>query len=213
MHLRNLDLLALPRAATSSALALGSAVRGARVFHPSGRAYTATVEVDGGGSWGARLLDEAGRHDAVVRISRGAGLPEPLPDVVGLAIRLDGLGVDGGPLDLLVNTAGGPPGLRHVFLPAPLGRTFSSVLPYRTGSGRTVLVGARDDGAGWDLLAAPLTGGWTRWGRLRLDGPLPDAQAEGLRFRPTLGADDLQPVALFRAVRDLSYRLSQAVRR
>ena len=207
-----MDPLAAPRALTSAALALGTAVRGARVFHPRGAARAATVTTDGGGSWGARLLDEAGRHDAVVRISRGAGLPEPLPDVVGLAVRVDGLGRDGGPLDLLVNTAGGPPVLRHVFLPAPLGRTFSSVLPYRTGSGRTVLLGAREDGDGYDLLAAPLTGGWTRWGRLTLGDPLPGTVSEELRFRPTLGADDLQPVALFRAVRDLSYRLSQAVR-
>ena len=207
-----MDLLALPRAVTASALALGTAVRGARVFHPRGQASSGTVVTDGGGGWGARLLDEAGRHDVVVRVSRGAGLPEPLPDVVGLAVRLPGLGRGGGALDLLVNTSGGPPGLRHLFLPAPLGRTYSSVLPYRTGSGRTVMLGARSDGDGWELLAAPLTGGWTRWGRLTLGAALPDAESEELRFRPTVGADDLQPVALFRAVRDLSYRLSQAVR-
>ena len=209
-----MDLLALPRAVTASALALGTAVRGARVFHPRGPACTGTVVTDGGGSWGARLLDEAGRHDVVVRVSRGAGLPEPLPDVVGLAVRFAGLGRDGGPLDLLVNTSGGPPGLRHLFLPAPLGRTFSSVLPYRTGAGRVVVLGARDVGTGtsWELLAASLAGGWTRWGRLTLGSPLPDAESEELRFLPTLGADDLQPVALFRALRDLSYRESQAVR-
>src|SRR4051795_4235356 len=146
-----MDLLSLPRAVTASALALGTAVRGARVFHPRGRASTGTVEVAGGGSWGARLLDDAGRHDVVVRLSRGVGLPAPLPDVVGLAVRFDGLGRDGGPLDLLVNTSGSLPGLRHLFLPAPVGRTFSSVLPYRTGSGRTVMLGARGDGDGWEL--------------------------------------------------------------
>jgi hypothetical protein len=210
-----MDLLSLPRAVTASALALGTALRGARVFHPRGHASTGTVVVDGGGSWGARLLDEAGSHDVVVRVSRGAGLPEPLPDVVGLAIRFGGLGRDGGPLDVLVNTAGGPPGLRHLFLPEPLGRTFSSVLPYRTGSGRVVLLGARGEGTGtsWELLAASLTGGWARWGRLTLGPAVPDAQAETLRFLPTLGADDLRPVALFRAVRDRSYRESQALRR
>lgn len=207
-----MDLLSLPRAVMASALALGTAVRGARVFHPRGRASVGTVQTDGGGSWGARLLDEAGRHDVVVRVSRGVGLPEPLPDVVGLAVRFPELGRGRGPLDLLVNTSGGPPGLRHLFLPAPLGRTFSSVLPYRTGSGRTVMLGAREDGDGWELLAAPVTGGWTRWGRLTLGAAMPDAESEELRFLPTLGADDLQPVALFRAVRDLSYRESQALR-
>ena len=209
-----MDLLSLPRAATATALALGTALRGSRVFHPRGHAYTATVVADGGGSWGARLLDEAARHDVVVRVSRAVGLPEPLPDVVGLAIRFPELGRDRGPLDVLVNTAGGPPGLRHVFLPQPLGRTYSSVLPYRTGSGRVVLLGARSQGTGTDrdLLAASLAGRWTRWGRLTLGPALPDAQAEELRFLPTLGAVDLQPVALFRAVRDRSYRQSQALR-
>ncbi|MGY1795162.1 hypothetical protein ACI796_14385 [Geodermatophilus sp. SYSU D00525] len=207
-----MDPLALPRTVTASALALGTAVRGARVFHPRGRASTGTVETVGGGSWGARLLDAEDTHDVVVRLSRGAGLPEPLPDVVGLAVRFPGLGWGGAPLDVLVNTSGGLPGLRHLFVPRPLGRTFSSVLPYRTGSGRLVVLGARSEGAGWDLLAAPLAGGWTRWGRLTVGAARPDAESEVLRFRPTLGADDLQPVALFRAVRDLSYRGSQALR-
>ena len=45
---------------------------------------------------------------------------------------------------------------RHLLLPAPLGRTFSSVLPYRTGSGRLVLLGARREDEGWELLAASL---------------------------------------------------------
>ncbi len=181
-----MDLLALPRAVTASALALGTAVRRARVFHPRGDAFTARVETDGGGTWGANLLDRAGTHEVVVRVSRGVGLPEPLPDVVGLAVRYVGLGKGGGPLDVLVNTSGGPPGLRHLFLPAPLGRTFSSVLPYRTGSGRVVMLGARDQGTGtsWELLVAPVTGGWTRWGRLSLGPALPDAEAEALRFRP-----------------------------
>ncbi|SNS09484.1 hypothetical protein SAMN04488107_1332 [Geodermatophilus saharensis] len=210
-----MDLLSLPRAVTASALALGTALRGARVFHPRGQAFTGTVETDGGGTWGARLLDDAARHDVVVRLSRGAGLPEPLPDVVGLAVRFAGQGRGGGPLDVLVNTAGGPPVLRHLFLPEPLGRTFSSVLPYRTGSGRLVLLGARGDGTGegWELLAATLAGGWTRWGHLTLGPAVPGPASEELRFAPTLGADDLQPVALFRAVRDLSYRESQALRR
>ncbi len=208
-----MDLLSLPRAVTATSLALGTAVRRARVFHPRGRAFTGTVRTDGGGSWGAGILDEAGDHRAVVRVSRGVGLPEPLPDVLGLAIRLDGLGRDGEPLDLLVNTSGGPPVLRHLFLPAPLAGTFSSVLPYRTGSGRLVLLGARRDGDGWELLAASLAGPWKRWGRLTLGAAVPDVESEQLRFRPTVGADDLQPVELFRAVRDRSYRQSQALRR
>lgn len=209
-----MDLFALPRAVVSTTLSAGTAVRGARVFHPRGQAHAGTVTAEGGGSWGARLLDLPGRYDVVVRVSRGVGLPQPLPDVVGLAVRVTGQGRGGGPLDLLVNSSGGPPGLRHLFLPEPLGRTYSSVLPYRTGSGRRILLGARREGAGatWQLLAATLVGDWTPWGRLALGARLPVDESERLRFRPTLGADDLRPVALFRDVRDRSYRDSQALR-
>lgn len=189
------------------------AARGARVFHPQGHAYAATVVVAGGRSWGARLLDEPGSHDVLVRVSRGAGLPRPLPDVIGLAMRFPGLGKEGGPFDLLVNTSGGVPGLRHLFVPAPLGSTYSSVLPYRTGSGQRVVLGARGSGEGrWELLAAPLAGGWERWGWLVLDCQVPDEVSRELRFMPTLGADDLELVELFRTLRDWSYRQSQAHR-
>jgi hypothetical protein len=209
-----MDLFSLPRAVLASTLAAGTALRGARVFHPRGAAHAATVTTDGGGAWGTRLLDDPGRTQVVVRISRGVGLPTPLPDIIGLAIRFPGRGRDGGPLDLLVNSSGGPPGLRHLFLPEPLAGTYSSVLPYRTGTGRQILLGARRDGSdtSWELLAATLVGDWTRWGRLVLGAPLGAGESERLRFRPTLGAEDLHPVELFRAVRDRSYRYSQAQR-
>jgi hypothetical protein len=113
-----------------------------------------------------------------------------------------------------VNTSGGVPGLRHVFVPEPLGSTYSSVLPYRTGDGRLLMLGARGSGDGrWELLAAPLLGGWSRWAWLVLEDQVPDEQSRALRFVPTLGADDLQPVELFRTLRDWSYRQSQSHRR
>lgn len=154
--------------------------RGARVVHPRGQASAGTVEIDGSGAWGARLLDDAGRHDVVVRVSRGAGLPRPLPDVVGLAIRFPGLGRAGG-----------------------------------DRSDRRILLGARRSGPGasWELLAATLAGDWSRWGRLTLGAPLGAAASDTLRFRPTLGADDLEPVELFRALRERSYVESQSLRR
>lgn len=198
------DLLALPRNALAAALGLGTALRGARVFHPHGRTYACRVEVDGGGTWGAALLDDAGSTQGLVRLSRGAGLPRPLPDVEGLALRLPGRGVGGAPLDLLVNTA-----WRYVFVPRVVAPTWSCVLPYRTGTGRVVLVGARPTREGFDLLAAAPLGGWERWGRLVLGAPL---DGEDLAFAPTVGAPDLQPVPLFRALRERAYDVSQAVR-
>lgn len=198
------DLLTLPRAATAAALGLGTAVRGARVFHPHGATRTCTLEVDGGQGWGSRLLDESATHEGVVRQSRGVGLPAPLPDVDGFALRLPGLGVAGQPLDLLVNSA-----WRYAFAPSVLTPTWSSVLPYRTGSGRRVLLGARPTADGFTLLVAPLVGAWMEWGLLTLGEPV---DGEGLRFAPTLGAADLEPVALFRTLRSWAYDASQAGR-
>ncbi|HEX7166352.1 MAG TPA: hypothetical protein VF230_05155 [Acidimicrobiales bacterium] len=120
-----------------------SFVRRARVFHPTGAAFQATVDVQGD-----RVPDGLaphGRHRAVVRLSRGAGTPEPMPDILGVAVRiLDAHGA-GGHQDLLLASSGAPPVLRHALLPAIAFGTsfFSSLLPYRTGDGRVVVLGAR----------------------------------------------------------------------
>ena len=197
--------VALPRAFVARALGIGTALRGARVFHPHGVTYSCRLRVFGDAGWGAGLLDTPAEHAGVVRLSRGAGLPSPLPDVEGLALRLPGLGVEGAPLDLLVNSA-----WRFVFAPRVLSPTWSSVLPYRTGSGRRLLLGARPTATGFALLAAPLLGPWRQWGRLELGAAY---DGEHLRFAPTIGADDLEPVALFRTLRAWSYDASQAARR
>ena len=199
------DLLTLPRAAVATALGVGTAVRGARVFHPRGTTRRAALLVDGGGDWGARLLDEGGVHEGVVRLSRGVGLPEPLPDVEGLALRLPGEGVGGAPLDLLINSA-----WRYVFAPSALSPVWSAVLPHRTGTGRRVLLGARPVQGGFRLLAATPLGAWQPWARLELGE---EVDGEQLRFLPTIGADDLQPVELFRTLRAWSYEASQSGRR
>ncbi len=199
-----MDLLNLPRAAVANTLGAATALRGARVFHPHGRSYDAVVMVTGGAGTGAGLLDTPGRHQGVVRLSRGAGLPAPLPDVEGLALRLPGQGVDGAPLDLLVNSA-----WRYAFVPSVLAPTWSAILPHRTGSGRLVLLGARPEDGGFALLVAAPLGGWRQWGRLTLGA---EFDGEDLRFAPTVGAQDLRPVALFRTLRARSYDASQAAR-
>ena len=65
-----------------------------------------------------------------------------------------------------------------------------------------------EDG-GFALLAAHPLGPWRQWGRLTLGAEL---DGEGLRFAPTVGAPDLQPVGLFRTLRAWSYDASQAAR-
>lgn len=198
------DLLTLPRAAAAAAFGAGTLLRGRRVFHPRGSAAACRVAVHGGGTWGSGVLDHPAELDGVVRLSRGLGLPRPLPDVDGLALRLPGRGVGGEPLDLLINSA-----WRFAFVPSVLSGTWSTVLPYRTGTGRLVLLGARPRPGGFWLLAASPTGSWHPWGHLDLAEPV---EGEQLRFRPTVGAGDLQPVPLFRTLRAWSYGTSQALR-
>jgi hypothetical protein len=197
------DLLALPRAAAATALGVTTAVRGARVFHPRGQTRRCRLVVPGGASWGARVLDEPAEHDGVVRTSRGIGLPAPLPDVDGLALRLPGLGVQAAPLDILINSA-----WRFAFAPSALSATWSCVLPYRTGSGLQVLLGARPDETGFSMLVAPVLGAWQPWARLELGDTAPG----DFRTDPTVGADDLVPVEPFRRLRAWSYAASQSAR-
>jgi hypothetical protein len=59
------------------------------------------------GRWGVPWLDDPGTDVGIVRFSRAAGLPAPVPDVLGLALRL---GAAGRQHDLLLATTGMRPG-------------------------------------------------------------------------------------------------------
>jgi hypothetical protein len=63
-----------------------AALRGGKPLHPDGVVYDAVVRRSGcSRRWGARWLDEPGFDHGTVRLSRAIGLPEPAPDVLGLA--------------------------------------------------------------------------------------------------------------------------------
>lgn len=82
----------------SAPFRLGSALRGARIFHPRGATFEGTAEL--GSSWWPRQMP---RHLPVIaRLSRGIGTPDGLPDVLGLAIRFP---LDSGPWDVLLASA------------------------------------------------------------------------------------------------------------
>src|SRR3954463_12623032 len=66
-----------------------SALRRRRGFHAYGASFTGTFNVDEArhaARFGATLLDTTGARECIVRFSRGAGLPEPLPDILGMAV-------------------------------------------------------------------------------------------------------------------------------
>lgn len=109
--------------------------RHGKPMHPRGVVRRAVLERTGSTpSWGVPWLDEPGQEEGVVRLSRGAGLPPPLPDVMGLALRVPG--PDGEPVELLLSSTGG--GRLSRLLPAPRrnpATVYGSIMGYRTDAG------------------------------------------------------------------------------
>lgn len=175
-------------------------LRGGKPMHPRGAVFDAVLTRHRGPAWGVPWLAETGTDPAIARLSRGAGLPAPWPDVLGLAIRLPG-GSPGhdAPIDLLLSTTGRGAMLRHVPLVRRDGAAFySSIMAYRSDAGpvRVAAVPEPDSVpsepeplagavAGVDLcftlLAARGLGGWAPFGRLRLTDPVPSLDPD-VRF-------------------------------
>lgn len=136
---RALESAAAPLAGVAAGLfAALSAARRKRVFHPHGTAFEGSV------TFGVnRDLPFHGTERALVRLSRGIGLPESAPDILGLAIKLPDLGHD-----FLLATSGEGALTRHLLVPAGgyFKRPYSSVLPYEIDE-RLVVFGARADAA------------------------------------------------------------------
>jgi hypothetical protein len=196
----------------------GTALRGRRVFHPDGVAFDARFTV-------ARRLGRItdGVHQGEVRLSRAAGLPEPLPDGHGMAFRID---LPDGPQDLLL-TSGlwfGP--TRHVLVPTVgFGATwFSSLVSFDVDGARTMF-GARWPGiAPWPPHSVRYLRGVDVAGlppiRLYVDREgeqrqqfatidllcrLDDPVARNLRFDPAHEAGGIHPVGVVNAVRASAY--------
>ena len=190
-----------------------SRLRGAKSLHPYGAVYEGTVRIRGGvdGIPADSLLGRPAEYHALVRISRSLGLPESLPDLMGIALRLPDVHGPGRHQDLLMVTSVDAPLLHHVFLPVrdPRRRPYSSSLPYRIGD-RLWLIGARARGEQrFDLLVAPMMGFFAPVGELELGARLPD-ELEGTRFNPWNTGGGLEPATFLNRLRDYAYPLSQA---
>ena len=221
---------------TSMATTLGllAALRRGKPVHPRGAVYDATLHIDGSpqAPRAAQLLATAGEHRAVVRFSRSIGWPEPLPDLLGMSIRvLDAYGADQHQ-DLMLISSVDLPILHHIFVPvrdawqAP----YSSSLPYRAGDAR-FLIGAlprltqpRPPGdTEFERLARAAAGGHLSFGlavartegrfravgRLQLGLQLSPA-LDALRFNPWNTGGGLEPAGWLQTARFQAYRRSQA---
>src|SRR4051794_35330687 len=106
--------------------------RQGKPMHPRGAVFGGVLERGTGRRpFGVPWLDEAAREEVLVRFSRGAGLPAPLPDLLGLAVR-----IPDGPVDLLLTTTATVPLLR--LLPIPrrdAAAAYTPTMGYRSDAG------------------------------------------------------------------------------
>jgi hypothetical protein len=187
-------------------------MRGAKSLHPYGVVCEARLSVTGA-SWaprGAQLLRQAGEHPALVRFSRALGLPEPLPDLLGMSIRVPDAYGPNRDQDFLLVSSADLPVIHHLFLPTrdPRGRPYTSSLPYRAGS-EHFLVGAVPAGPRrYDLAVAPLMGRFRPVATLEVGDALPD-EANAITFNPANTGGGLEAEGFLNRVRSIAYPLSQ----
>jgi hypothetical protein len=205
-----------------------AALRRGRAVHTRGCGYAAHVTVvpDWRPQWPA-----AADAPATVRLSRGAGLPDRVPDILGIAVRVHQPAGAGPPVDLLAASSHPAVGLRHVLRPAVrFERTFfSSLLPYAL-DGEPVVYGFRvsgprmatldrlsrqsDPGLRLDLVVAAPTGPWARVATVTFSHWLDDDTVEALATDPAAGGPFglYGPLRAVQQVRGAAYRASEAVR-
>lgn len=162
------------RAAAGAFAVVGRVRPSPKPLHPRGAVQDATLTRFGldqpvGVAW----IDEPGTDAAIVRLSRSAGLPAPLPDVLGLAVRVP---TAESHADLLFSTSGTGRLTRFVLAPArrPHVATYSTLVPYRTLSGPAVLVAlgrCAESAPAFELRIAIGRGPWHTFARLELAAP------------------------------------------
>ncbi|NUW36972.1 phosphodiesterase [Nonomuraea sp. SMC257] len=224
----------LSERAASVVARLVAALRRGRALHRDGLTVAATLVLERGPAPGLPALAEPGSYEVVARLSRGGSLPGPLPDVLGLALRLPGGRPSQGDVDLLLSTC--VPGLP--WLPGPRGDftagPYSSLASYRHGSMPVRLFAypekfadpGNGEGTGgvparvealrralergplvFRLLAAPAGRRPVRVATLRVHTPLPGADVS---FDPVLNSHPaLRPAGWLARLRRGAYRGSR----
>jgi hypothetical protein len=153
------------------------------------------------------LLARPITHSCLVRWSRAAGLPAPLPDVEGMAIRFDNPTAD-----LLFAATGTGRLSRFLLVPRLSGGhgPQSTLLPVAAGQGPLLLmVAPLDDGeppSRWELAVAGAASDWESVGTLRVEWG-PDRPTRFDPVQHTLPGTEHYP--LVRALREPSYALAR----
>ena len=228
--------------ATAAGFYALAALRRRRSLHPTGVGYHGQLVVgDGPGRPGVPLLRPDAAYPALLRFSRGAGLPEPLPDALGVAVKLPDAHGPGADQDLLLTSSTSRPLLRRLLFPARsfVRGAFSTALPYDLGGERVVVLlvpaptgrgrspggvdrsggamaelrAAAAAGLGFELRTAGTLGPSQRLATLTVGQPLPAEQTQALRFNPWTTGPGIRPSGWLNLLRDAAYRASQRGRR
>jgi hypothetical protein len=212
-------------------------VRRARGVHPHGIGFDGVLTLQPGP--GLDLVPGLGAPrsvPAVLRLSRSFGLPHPLPDLLGVAVKLPDMHGPGHDQDFLFVSALDGDLSKYVPRPAPRYSwpAYSSLIPYRS-DGRLVLPGAlgaspeaatgEDEMTGalhaadrghlrFTLAVAPALGRFAPVGQIRATHRLAQSEVQALRFNPFHTAQSLVPAGgPLNAMRRAAYPASQRARR
>jgi hypothetical protein len=186
----------------------------AKPLHPRGSVVRGTLHRFGAEDrTGAAWLDQAGDDQVLVRQSRAVGLPSPVPDLFGLAVRVPTEGGRHG--DLLFASTGLGRLTRFTLTPArsPYARPLTSLLPYRAPAGAVLLSAVFHDETKVALAWAIGSGGWHRFAELLLhNGPV-DETDRPLSFDPVRNAlPGLETYDWVRRLRQPAYTIARRSR-
>ncbi|QYC42225.1 hypothetical protein Nocox_23105 [Nonomuraea coxensis DSM 45129] len=222
-------LTSLTRSGLAAAFGAAARLRHGRPLHPSGLVLDAHLRLHGTPEpWGVPFLDRRMDLRGIARLSRSVGVPPPLPDILGLALRWR---QDDTTADLLLATTGRTPLGRRLLRPATRWTgLYSSLFPYGAGE-RRVLLGAllhtpvrlpatvdalaqvvEHGPLVVALLAAAPSGPWRPFGQVRLSAPASTDAEHPTRFNPLRHPiPGLPPASWLNEVRDAAYVSAQQV--
>jgi hypothetical protein len=201
---------AVPGAVLGAVFGVTAKVRGTKPLHPVGHVGEGILEVlDPDPGFGVPLLASAGTHRCTVRWSRAMGLPSPLPDFEGLAVRFEDQDAD-----LLFASTGTGSVSRFLLVPRPAGRhgPQTTLLPLATDSGSLLLrVTPRSDATEpprrFDLSVAHSAREWRAVGTLRVDEWGPDRPTRFDPVRNLLPGTEQYPLVRF--LREPAYLMAR----
>ena len=184
-------------------------------LHPRGFVVQGTLHrVGTQGLTGAGWLDHAGEDLVLVRQSRAIGLPPPVPDIHGLAIRVPTEGGRHG--DLLFASTGLGRLTRFTLTAArsPYRRPMTTLLPYRTPVGAVLLSAVFRDESRVELAWATRSGRWHPFADLSLPTDPSDHADMPVSFDPVRNVlPGLEPYDWVRQLREPSYATARQSRR